>query len=163
MLPRWMDSTLIGGFAVGLNSMQHSQLVLFSYGVLLSLVLATAKIVSRKDKLVALGVCIALLLLIPATMANQLSTATMQLAYHGCKKMDMARYQMNAYNMISVLMGWLPWMIVDVLAPKKEDKPQKRQKAKARDDADDEDELTEKNPAAAKKVKQGKVVSKKKN
>merc|ERR1712194_392359 len=119
--------------------------------------------VSRKDKLAALGVCVALLLLIPATMANQLSTWAMQIAYHACKKMDMSRYQMNAYNLISVSMGWLPWVIVDFLAPKKEDKPQKRKKGKARDDADDEDEFTEKSPTTTKKAKQGKAASKKKD
>merc|ERR1712166_738011 len=98
--------------------MQHSQLLLFSYAVLLSAILTTGKIVALKNKLVALCVCIALLVMIPAATAKQVSTFTMQLAYQACKYMDMAQYQMNAYNGFSVLMIYLPWQLVDMFSPK---------------------------------------------
>merc|ERR1712217_937879 len=125
------------------------------------------RVVWMKNKFGAVGVCAALLLLIPATAAKQLSTFTMQLAYQACKKLDMAHYQMNAYNMISVLMMWLPWVLVDMVSPKKEDKPRKRRSRKHESDSDDDDddiapEPKEKKKVAAKQVKKGSSASKKK-
>merc|ERR1712217_143832 len=150
------------------STMQHSHLVLYSYVVLLSITFAAGKIVWQKKKVGAVGICIALLLLIPAVVAKQLSTFTMQLAYQVCKKADMAAYQMNAYNVISVLMMWLPWVVADFVVPKKEkEKKSKKQRRKQTADEDDDDwaapEPKEKQQAAVKKEKKGKPASKKKD
>merc|ERR1711972_661897 len=114
-------------------------MVLFSYGVLLSAVLATSKIVSLKNKVYALAVCVALLVFIPAQTAKQVSTLTMQIAYQVCKKFDMSQYQMNAYNFLSVLMMYLPWLLVELMSPK-EEKPRKRRSRRRKVDEDDDDD-----------------------
>merc|ERR1719330_800526 len=110
--------------------MHQDQMVVFSFGALVSCVFATGKIVSlvSKNKLIGIGVLVVLLFLIPASSGKQFSTFTMQMAYQFCKKMDMEKYRMNVYNGMSVIIGYLPWLIVDMLSPKKEPKSKKSRK-----------------------------------
>merc|ERR1712129_596451 len=106
--------------------------------------------------------------LIPATMGKPLSTFTMQMAYQLCKKFNIEAYRMNVYNLLSVFMGYLPWLFVDMVAPK-EDKSKKRRKSsrKAKEEEEKADDSSgpepeEKKEAPQKKGKKGKAVSKKK-
>merc|ERR1712129_509777 len=106
--------------------------------------------------------------LIPATMGKPLSTFTMQMAYQLCKKFNIEAYRMNVYNLLSVFMGYLPWLVVDMVAPK-EDKSKKRRKSsrKAKEEEKEDDssgpEPEEKKEAPQKKGKKGKAASKKKD
>mmetsp|Transcript_28586 Transcript_28586/g.51824 ORF Transcript_28586/g.51824 Transcript_28586/m.51824 type:complete len:138 (-) Transcript_28586:80-493(-) len=126
--PRFMDGSMLVGMHKALSSWQHSQWVVMSYGVLLSSVLALGKSVSRRNVLLGLGLVVALVLLIPAKSAQVLSTYTMQFAHEAGKMLDMPANQPTIYNIASITMMWLPWLISDQFEPKEEKKETKRRK-----------------------------------
>mmetsp|Transcript_11414 Transcript_11414/g.12795 ORF Transcript_11414/g.12795 Transcript_11414/m.12795 type:complete len:144 (-) Transcript_11414:13-444(-) len=104
MFPRALDGTMMVGMYEAVNSWEHSQLVVMSYGVLLSTVGATAKIIGRKNGLLVLGIALALLLVIPAKFAQHLSTLTMQFAYELGKYLERPQQQAMFYNITSAAM-----------------------------------------------------------
>eukprot|EP00933_Yihiella_yeosuensis_P082661 TRINITY_DN96620_c0_g1_i1.p1 TRINITY_DN96620_c0_g1~~TRINITY_DN96620_c0_g1_i1.p1 ORF type:complete len:135 (+),score=14.80 TRINITY_DN96620_c0_g1_i1:95-499(+) len=115
MFPRWMDSTLLGGAYNALQSYQSSQLVVLSYAVLLSAVLVSAKLIGRKNGALAIGIAVALVMVIPGKAAHSLSHYTMVLAHQVGKYLERSQHQAMFYNVISVGMIWLPWLILDLL------------------------------------------------
>mmetsp|Transcript_20890 Transcript_20890/g.43382 ORF Transcript_20890/g.43382 Transcript_20890/m.43382 type:complete len:138 (+) Transcript_20890:78-491(+) len=132
MFPRALDGTMMVGMYEAVNSWEHSQLVVMSYGVLLSTVGATAKIIGRKNGLLVLGIALALLLVIPAKFAQHLSTLTMQFAYELGKYLERPQQQAMFYNITSAAMMWVPWLFVDLLqAMGPKEKGAKKTKKKA--------------------------------
>eukprot|EP00931_Biecheleriopsis_adriatica_P011507 TRINITY_DN112599_c0_g1_i1.p1 TRINITY_DN112599_c0_g1~~TRINITY_DN112599_c0_g1_i1.p1 ORF type:complete len:155 (+),score=37.92 TRINITY_DN112599_c0_g1_i1:26-490(+) len=143
MLPLWMDSTLLGGAYKALNTYEHSQWLLLSYGVATNSAAVIAKLLGRKNGAVALAIFIAIVLIVPARAVQQLSTYTMQVAHQVCKSLEMPQHQATAFNLACIAMIWLPWLILERLQP-------------ADDDADDAEEEADEDNASAPKEKSSK-------
>ena len=147
MLPHWLRGTLLGGAIEAAENPARSHLVFGSIVVLLSWVAATAKLISHKNKVAAVGVAVALLIGVPSTFANTLSTWTMQRAYEAGRYLDRSSQQPQLYNMGNVVMAIAPWLVVDLVGPQKADVKRKKKKAKKIVESD-EDEVSDKKEAA---------------
>lgn len=159
MIPRWVHGTLLGGAIDAAENPARSGLVFGSIMVLLSWVGVAAKLISTKNKLAAVAVAAALLIVIPSTLANQLSTWTMQRAYEAGRYLERSSQQSQFYNIGNVVMAATPWLVLDLFgpkAPKSEPKKKKKKPVKKAVESDDDAVSDEKETVKEEKEKKPK-------